>query len=132
MKVTTVRFGADLWALLEEEAARIGVSTSQYIRDAALARATAAAALRGEDPIDRLASHAVQRLARPEPPGETTSDPTPPPLAPQREAAGKVMDAHALSAQSAQALRHAQAVTERSEEVVNRLRRSRGKPGLRG
>jgi glutathione S-transferase len=39
MKVTTVRFGEDLWALLEAEADHAGVSVSQYIREAALARA---------------------------------------------------------------------------------------------
>jgi hypothetical protein len=48
MKVTTVRFGVDLWGLLDAEAARVGVSVSQYIREAALARAAAAAAARGE------------------------------------------------------------------------------------
>ena len=39
MKTTTVRFGEDLWALLESEAAQTGVSVSQFIREAALARA---------------------------------------------------------------------------------------------
>jgi hypothetical protein len=38
MHQTTVRFGIDLWRGLEQEASRIGVSTAQYIRDAALAR----------------------------------------------------------------------------------------------
>ena len=37
MKVTTVRFGADLWTLLEHEAALAGVSVAQYVREAALA-----------------------------------------------------------------------------------------------
>jgi uncharacterized protein (DUF1778 family) len=34
-----VRIGADLWALLEREAALTGVSVAQYVREAALARA---------------------------------------------------------------------------------------------
>ncbi len=55
MKVTTVRFGADLWQLVEAEAARAGVSASQYIREAALARAAAAAAARGHGPFGLLA-----------------------------------------------------------------------------
>ena len=38
MHQTTVRFGSDVWATLEEEAARIGVSVAQYIREAAVAR----------------------------------------------------------------------------------------------
>jgi hypothetical protein len=55
MKITTVRFGTDLWRMLEQEAALAGVSVSQYIREAALARASAAAAARGEDPLALLA-----------------------------------------------------------------------------
>jgi hypothetical protein len=58
MKVTTVRFGTDLWRLLEAEAANAGVSTSQYIREAALARAAAAVAARGEGPFELLAGAA--------------------------------------------------------------------------
>jgi hypothetical protein len=56
MRVTTVRFGRDLWQLLESEAALAGTSTSQYIREASLARAAAAAAARGEDPFESLAA----------------------------------------------------------------------------
>jgi hypothetical protein len=55
MKTTTLRFGPDLWRVLEGEAAAAGVTVSQYIRDAALARALAAAAARGEGPFDLLA-----------------------------------------------------------------------------
>ena len=40
MRATTVRFGADLWRELEAEAARVGVSVAQYVRDAALIRVT--------------------------------------------------------------------------------------------
>jgi ketosteroid isomerase-like protein len=54
MKITTVRFGPDVWRMLENEAARAGVRVSQYIRDAALARAVAAATARGEEPFERL------------------------------------------------------------------------------
>ena len=35
---TTVRFAPDVWATLEQEAARLGVSVAQYIREAAVAR----------------------------------------------------------------------------------------------
>jgi hypothetical protein len=62
MKVTSVRFGSDLWELLEGEAARVGVSVSQYLREAALARATAAAAARGEAPFELLAG-AIREVA---------------------------------------------------------------------
>jgi hypothetical protein len=55
MRVTAIRVSEDLWRLLEAEAAGVGVSVSQYLREAALARASAAAAARGEDPFDLLA-----------------------------------------------------------------------------
>jgi hypothetical protein len=48
MKATTIRFGPDVWEAIAAEAERAGVSTAQYIRDAALARAAAAAGARGE------------------------------------------------------------------------------------
>ena len=48
MKATTIRFGQDLWDAVAAEAERAGVSTSQFIREAALARAAAAAGARGE------------------------------------------------------------------------------------
>ena len=63
MKVTTVRFGDDLRRLLEHESAIVGVSVSQYVREAALARAAAAVAARGEDPFERLAG-AVRETVR--------------------------------------------------------------------
>jgi hypothetical protein len=69
MKVTTVRFGADLWALLEAEAANAGVSVSQYIREAALARAAFAAGARAEAPGGVLAAWARAALD-----GDATED----------------------------------------------------------
>jgi hypothetical protein len=68
MKVTTVRFGRDLWRLLEDEATLVGTSVSQYIREAALARAAAAAATRGQSPFELLAGaaeleHAVRVIS---------------------------------------------------------------------
>lgn len=55
MKVTTVRFGEDLWATISAEAERAGVSASQFIREAALARAAAAAGARGLSPFEMTA-----------------------------------------------------------------------------
>jgi hypothetical protein len=63
MKVTTVRFGADLWALLEGEAAHAGVSVSQYVREAALARAAFAAGARAGAPSALLAAWSETTLA---------------------------------------------------------------------
>jgi hypothetical protein len=58
MKVTTVRFGRDLWELLESESELVGTSVSQYIREAALARAAASAGSRGQSPFELLADAA--------------------------------------------------------------------------
>jgi hypothetical protein len=63
MKTTTIRFGPDLWRVLESEAATAGVPVSQYIRDAALARALATAAARGDGPLELLAG-AVREAMR--------------------------------------------------------------------
>lgn len=49
MHQTTVRFAADLWEQLEEEAARSGVSAAQYVRDATLARLAFTAGQRSAD-----------------------------------------------------------------------------------
>lgn len=58
MKTTTVRLGGDLWALLDVEAARAGVSVSQYMREAALARAAFAVGARGGTPPELLCAWA--------------------------------------------------------------------------
>jgi uncharacterized protein (DUF1778 family) len=54
MKVTTVRFSEDLWETITREAEVAGVSASQFIREAALARAAAAAGAREEMSFLRL------------------------------------------------------------------------------
>ena len=63
MRVTAIRVGADLWRVLDAEAARVGVSVSQYVREAALARASAAAAARGED-LHELLAQARPRVSQ--------------------------------------------------------------------
>jgi hypothetical protein len=52
MHQTTLRFGADLWQTLEQEAAAAGVSVAQYVRDAALMRVTYDAARRGDPRLE--------------------------------------------------------------------------------
>ena len=53
MRATTIRFPNDLWELLEREARKQGISTAQYVRDAALYRvafsAGAASGTNGND-----------------------------------------------------------------------------------
>jgi predicted Zn-dependent protease len=63
MKVTTVRFSDDLWAAITAEAEMAGVSASQFIREAALARAAAAAGARGELPFPSFAATVDQANA---------------------------------------------------------------------
>jgi hypothetical protein len=62
VKTTTLRFGTDLWALLEREAAEAGVSASQYVREAALARAAFAAGARAGAPAELLEAWSATAL----------------------------------------------------------------------
>src|SRR4051812_34848297 len=48
MKATTVRFGEDLWAMLESEARTLGVSVAQFVREAAIMRVAMLAGTRGD------------------------------------------------------------------------------------
>src|SRR5215212_7199886 len=67
MKATTVRFSEDLWSTISAEAELAGLSASQFIREAALARAAAAAGARGEvifDPFPLEIDGITKRAAR--------------------------------------------------------------------
>ena len=48
MKATTVRFGEDLWAMLDRESTRLGVSAAQFIREATIMRVAMLAGARGD------------------------------------------------------------------------------------
>jgi hypothetical protein len=48
MRATTVRFSEELWRLLEQEAAREGVSAAQYVRDATVLRVAYTMGRRGD------------------------------------------------------------------------------------
>jgi hypothetical protein len=50
MHQTTVRFGTDLWRALEREAAKVGVSAAQFVREAAVARLAQTAAQADSEP----------------------------------------------------------------------------------
>ena len=64
MRATTVRFGEDLWKLLEREAAEQGVSSAQFVRDAAILRLAHLAGDRGAPEarltIEEIASGALR------------------------------------------------------------------------
>ena len=57
MKATTVRFGEDLWSMLERESDRLGVSAAQFVREATIMRLAMLAGARGDRPL--IASHSV-------------------------------------------------------------------------
>jgi GAF domain len=48
MKATTVRFGEDLWSMLERESRRLGVSSAQFVREATIIRLAMLAGSRGD------------------------------------------------------------------------------------
>jgi GAF domain-containing protein len=68
MRATTVRFGDDLWQLLEDESSRQGISTAQFVRDAAIVRLASLAGGRGDDDaeqsIEAIAERALRRRRR--------------------------------------------------------------------
>ena len=59
MHQTTIRFSADNWALLEHEAAELGVSAAQYIREAVLARVMYTAGRRGDTEMHGALQQAI-------------------------------------------------------------------------
>jgi GAF domain-containing protein len=65
MRATTVRFGADLWAMLERESDRLGVSAAQFVREATILRLASLAGRRGdpeaEATIADIAAQATRR-----------------------------------------------------------------------
>ena len=65
MRATTVRFSEDLWELLEREAAAQGISTAQFVRDAAIMRLGILSARRGDAEaaltLEALAAGALAR-----------------------------------------------------------------------
>ena len=60
MRATTIRFPKDLWAQLEREAKKQGVSVAQYVRDAALYRVVFSAA-----PASETNSHGEREAGLP-------------------------------------------------------------------
>jgi GAF domain-containing protein len=73
MRATTVRFGGELWRLLEREAEREGVSAAQFIRDASILRVAYAMGQRGDPEFEAAL-------------GRTTSTP---PGGPSEDGAGR-------------------------------------------
>jgi hypothetical protein len=124
MHQTTVRFGPDLWEALEAECGRLGMSAAQYVREAALARLSYTAGVRGETDygialVSAGAAPEVQEL-----PDEAQDAPIEASIA-QSSSAEQMLAAAAVSAQSDVVLRRAQEVRAQSVE----LRRQRREVG---
>ncbi len=102
MRATTVRFGSDLWEMLEREAERSGVSVAQYVREAALTRIAYSAGRRGEEPFGSGPLGETAKLR-----GEELSD-----------------AAHAVQAQGRQAVRRSEAIREKTRKNAARYEAS--------
>jgi hypothetical protein len=63
MKATTVRFGEDLWAMLERESARVGVSAAQFVREATIMRVAMLAGARGDPDAELSIAEIAARSA---------------------------------------------------------------------
>jgi GAF domain-containing protein len=77
LKATTLRMSEDLWELLEEEAARQGVSAAHVVRDSVLLRLGHLSAARGDSAaqltIEQLAARSLQERRRHENQTHTTA-----------------------------------------------------------
>jgi hypothetical protein len=132
MHQTTLRLSPDLWAALEDECARLGVSVAQYLREAAIARLAYSAGREGDPDYEAALVYA----GIPAPRGRDDTAAVPAPDVSISEALGETRETlSGLRAQSrlarsrAQALR-AQAVRERA--TVTRAGRPRsGQGGVR-
>lgn len=62
MRETKIRFGRRFWEIIQEEAANDGCSASQFVREAAIARAFYARYLRGEDRAGEIYDRLIQVL----------------------------------------------------------------------
>src|SRR4051794_17326815 len=125
MHQTTVRFGPDLWAALEVECGRLGVSAAQYLREAAVARLSYTAGRRGEDDFEHAlvrAGAAPERLpAVPEPVAEVATAPQL--VAAARTASSEQADAaRAVTAQSELVRRRSERIRAESLELRRRRR----------
>jgi GAF domain-containing protein len=63
MKATTVRFGDDLWDMLDRESARLGVSAAQFVREATIMRVAMLAGARGDPDAELSIAEIAARAA---------------------------------------------------------------------
>jgi GAF domain-containing protein len=78
MRATTVRFGEDLWAMLERESQRLGVSAAQFVREATIVRLGYIAGGRGDPEAELTVADIAARArgrSRPSERQESLADP---------------------------------------------------------
>ena len=79
MRATTVRFGEDLWAMLERESRRLGISAAHFVREATIMRLSMLAGARGDPDaeltIAEIAARAANRGAGPRELAEALAEP---------------------------------------------------------
>ena len=63
MKATTVRFGEDLWAMLERESRRLGISGAQFVREATIMRVSMLAGSRGDPDAELMIADIASQAA---------------------------------------------------------------------
>lgn len=64
MKATTVRFGEDLWGMLEHESRRLGVSAAQFVREATIMRVAMLVGARGDPDLELSIADIASRATR--------------------------------------------------------------------
>jgi GAF domain-containing protein len=63
MRATTVRFGEDLWSMLERESRRLGISAAQFVRDSTIMRLSMLAGSRGDPDAELMIAGIAARSA---------------------------------------------------------------------
>jgi hypothetical protein len=63
MKATTVRFGEDLWAMLERESKRLGISAAQFVRESTIMRVSMLAGSRGDPDAELMIADIAAQAA---------------------------------------------------------------------
>jgi GAF domain len=64
MRATTVRFGDDLWAMLERESGGLGISAAQFVREATIMRLAMLAGTRGDPQAEATIAEVAARATR--------------------------------------------------------------------
>lgn len=134
MHQTTVRFGPDLWAALEVECARLGVSVAQYLREASLARLAYSAGQRGDADYDDVLVEVGATPAGRRSSAAVSERPMEPAIvarqaaeAVQTASSDQVMAARAVTAQSALVWRRARQVRDQSVALRRRHEKVRSR-----